>query len=206
MVDGHKAGRQGGASEALELEKYLHLTSATSHLCDPGKDLPSPVLSLLIYKMGIMIVFTFQGCGGAKSKSFLYFSFTYVFNLQICPTMQLCLQGNKLVSQFEGGSKAHIRSFRASDEKAQASVASEWDVPHVSRLQPSRTRTPSTPQLSICGPSGTPSGEKATVPLLGRRKGARGRSVQEIAAQCWVITACVGTTLAWAVTRTTGSE
>lgn len=37
--------------------------------------------------------------------------------------MQLCLIGNKLVSQFEGGSKSHIRSFRASDEKAQASVA-----------------------------------------------------------------------------------
>lgn len=37
--------------------------------------------------------------------------------------MQLCLQGNKLVSQFEGGSKAHIRFFRASHEKAQASVA-----------------------------------------------------------------------------------
>lgn len=85
-------------------------------------------------------------------------------------------------------------------------LASEWDVLRVSWLQPSRTQTPSTPQCSICGPSGTPSGEKAAVLLLGSRKGARGRSVQEIAAQCWVITACVGTTHAWAVTRTTGSE
>lgn len=86
-------------------------------------------------------------------------------------------------------------------------LASDWDVPHVSWLQPSRTQTPSTPQLSICGPSGTPSGKKkTTIPPLGRRKGVRGRSVQEIAAQCWVITACVGTTPAWVVTRTTGSE
>lgn len=60
LANGPEAKRQGEASEALKLEKYLDLGYATSHFCDPCKDLPSLVLSFLIYKMEIiMIVFTF---------------------------------------------------------------------------------------------------------------------------------------------------